>query len=78
MREHEEKFAKGGKRSGWTDEVWRLLNADILPKLGGHEAETLTKRHVTNAIEAVAERGAYVPADLSRCAHGRRASSCLL
>jgi len=63
MREHERKYAKGGKLSGWTDEVWRLLNADILPKIGDHKADALTKWHIRNTVEAVAERGAYVTAD---------------
>ena len=63
MREHERKYARSGKRSGWTDEVWRLLRADILPKIGDNKAETLTKRHVMNVVETVAERGAYVTAD---------------
>jgi integrase len=63
MREHERKYAKGGWRSGWTNEVWRLLNADILPMIGDYRAEALTKWHVRNVVETVAERGAYVTAD---------------
>lgn len=61
--EHELKNARAGKRSRSTDEAQRLLDADILPAIGDHKAEAVTKRHVMHVVEKVADRGAYVAAD---------------
>ena len=63
VHEHELKYARGGTRSGWTAEVSRLLNADILPAIGSLKAELVTKRHVMAVVETVAKREAYVTAD---------------
>jgi integrase len=63
LREHEQKLARDGKSGGWTAEVKRLLSADILPKIGAHRAEAITKQHVMGVIEPIVERGAYVTAD---------------
>jgi hypothetical protein len=63
MAEHERKNARAGKRSAWTKEAQRLLDADILPRIGGHKAVALTKREVMDVVEAIADRGAYVTAD---------------
>ena len=63
MVEHERKNARADKPSRSTDEAQRLLDADILPAIGDHKAEAVTKRHVMQVVEAVADRGAYVAAD---------------
>ena len=63
VHEHELKYARGGTQSGWTAEVSRLLNADILPAIGSLKAELVTKRHVMAVVETVAKREAYVTAD---------------
>ena len=63
LREHEKRLARGGKAGGWSVEVRRLLRADILPVIGTHRAETLTKRQVMDVIEPIVERGSYVTAD---------------
>lgn len=63
MVEHERKNARAGKRSLSTDEAQRLLDMDILPVIGDHKAEAVTKRHVMQVVERVADRGAYVAAD---------------
>ena len=63
MIEHERKNARADKRSQSTEEAQRLLDIDILPVIGDHKAEAVTKRHVMQVVEKVADRGAYVAAD---------------
>jgi integrase len=63
MREHERKNARGGQPSQSTREAERLLNVDILPDIGAHKAEAVTRLHVMTVVEAVADRGSYVAAD---------------
>lgn len=61
--EHSKKFARGSRRSPATNEAERILRIDILPTIGRHRAESVTRRHVMDVVEAVASRGAYVAAD---------------
>lgn len=63
MIEHARKNARGAKRSQWTDSAQRILNTDILPVLGRHRASAITRQQVMEAVETVADRGAYVMAD---------------
>jgi integrase len=63
IAEHAQRNARAGKRSGSTAEAERLLRADILPVLGHHRAEAVTRRHVMEAVETVAARGSFVAAD---------------
>jgi integrase len=63
MTEHERRNARGERRSASTQEAWRLLNTDILPKIGSYKAEGITKRDVIDTVECAAQRGAYVVAD---------------
>jgi integrase len=63
LAEHERKNARAGRRSQSTNEAQRYLAADILPMVGDHRGEAVTKRHVMQVVEAVADRGAYVAAD---------------
>jgi len=63
MREHEKRNARGGRRSTSTLEAHRLLDRDILPKLGRMRVEAITRLHVMEVVEAVADRGSYVAAD---------------
>jgi integrase len=63
IAEHERRNARSSKRSRSTDEIERLLRADILPTIGHHRAEAVTKRHVMEVVEAVAARGSFVTAD---------------
>jgi hypothetical protein len=44
MDEHVRKNTRSGKKSRWSDEVQRLLDADILPLIGAHNNKTT--RHV--------------------------------
>lgn len=62
MREHERKNARAGRRSSSTAEAQRYLDADILPVIGAYRAKAVTRHHVMNAVEAVADRGSYVAA----------------
>ena len=61
--EHSKKFARGSRRSSATIEAERILRADILPTIGCWRAESVTRRHVMDVVEAVASRGAFVAAD---------------
>jgi hypothetical protein len=63
MDEHVRKNTRSGKKSRWSEEVQRLLDADILPLIGAHKAEAVTKQHIMWVVEAVADRGAYAIAD---------------
>ena len=63
MAEHERKNARDGKLSRSTREARRLLDVDILPKLGQHKAAAVNRQHVMTAVEAAADRGSYVVAD---------------
>ena len=63
MVEHGRRNARAGVRSRSTDEAQRLLDVDILPVIGQHRAEAVTKRMVMEAVEKVAQRGALVTAD---------------
>jgi hypothetical protein len=63
MEEHVRKNTRSEKKSRWSKEVQRLLDADILPLIGAHKAEAITKQHVMGVVEAVADRGAYAIAD---------------
>lgn len=63
LTEHEHKNARNGERSRSTSEAERLLNSDILPFLGRHKAEGVSKRLVMMVVEAAADRGSYVVAD---------------
>lgn len=59
MAEHKRKNTRSGKRSRWTEETQRLLDRDILPVIGTHKAEAITRQQIMVAVEAVAERGSY-------------------
>ncbi|MGE0852439.1 MAG: tyrosine-type recombinase/integrase, partial [Hyphomicrobiaceae bacterium] len=63
IAEHRQRNARGGKPSRATAEIDRLLRADILPVIGHHRAEAVTKRQVMETVEAVAARGSFVTAD---------------
>jgi len=63
MAEHLLKNARSGKPSGWTAETQRLLDRDILPAIGQHKAEAITRQQIANVVEAVAERGSYAIAN---------------
>ncbi len=63
MREHASRNARGGKPSRSTLEAQRQLKQDILPRLGRLRAETVTRQHVMEVVEVIADRGAYVAAD---------------
>ena len=63
IADHRQRRLKAGRRTASTDEAERLLNASILPLLGHHRAEAVTRRHVMAAVEAVAARGSFVMAD---------------
>ena len=63
MKEHERKNARAEIASRSTREAQRLLNADILPKLGRHKAAAVNRQHVMTVVEAAADRGSYVIAD---------------
>lgn len=63
MLEHERKNARAGQRSRSTSEAQRLLDADILPTIGSHRAEAVTRQHVMSVVEPVADRGSFVVAD---------------
>ena len=63
MAEHQCKNARFGKQSRWTDETQRLLDKDILPVIGIHRAEAITRQQIMATVEAVADRGSYVIAD---------------
>ena len=63
IADHRQRRLKAGRRTASTDEAERLLKASILPLLGQHRAEAVTRRHVREAVEAVAARGSFVMAD---------------
>jgi integrase len=63
MREHEKRNARGARQSTSTLEAQRQLDRDILPKLGRMRVEAITRLHVMEVVEAVADRGSYVAAD---------------
>ena len=63
MREHETRNARAGKRSRSTKEAQRQLDADILPQIGCIKAENVTRQHVMQVVEEIADRGALVSAD---------------
>jgi integrase len=61
--EHEKRHTRNGKRPAWTVEIERMLKTDILPRIGALRAEAVTKVDVSEVVEKVANRGAYVVAD---------------
>jgi integrase len=63
IAEHRQRRVRAGRRSESSDEAERILKADILPAIGHHRAEAVTRRHVMEAVEAVAARGSFVMAD---------------
>ena len=63
LAEHERKYARGAKKSPATIEAERVLKVDILPTIGSYRAEAVTKRHVMDVVQKVADRGAFVAAD---------------
>jgi hypothetical protein len=63
IAEHAQKNVRAGERSGSTEEAERLLRADILPVIGHHRAELITRRHVADVVDSVAARGSFVVAD---------------
>ncbi len=63
IREHEAKNARKGLRSRSTDEAQRYLNRDVLPKIGKIRAALIKRHHVSQVVEAVAKRDAFVAAD---------------
>lgn len=63
MLEHAQRNSREGRRSRSTDEAQRILDHDILPKLGPIRAELLRRHHVMEVVEAVAERGSFVASD---------------
>lgn len=60
-REYLERHAKTKKRSWPEDE--RMLDAEVLPKLKTLKVKDLTRRHVRDLIEGIAERGAPITAN---------------
>jgi integrase len=63
LTEHERRNARNGRRSQSTDQAERILCADILPVIGSHRAEAVTKQQISEAVEAAADRGSFVIAD---------------
>lgn len=63
MREHQSRNERNGKRSKSSQEAQRLLDKDILPKLGCMRAELVRRHHVMEVVEAIAKREAFVAAD---------------
>jgi integrase len=63
MHEHQSRNARNGQRSKSSQEAQRLLDKDILPKIGRMRAELIKRHHVMEVVEAVAKREAYVAAD---------------
>ena len=63
LAEHERRNARGGRRSQSTDQAARILRADIIPVIGHHRAEAVTRQQVREAVETAADRGAFVIAD---------------
>ena len=63
MLEHLARNSRGGKRSKSTEEAQRLLDKDILPKIGRMRAELVKRHHVMEVVEAIAKREAFVAAD---------------
>ena len=61
--EHERKYARGPKKSPATVEAERVLKVDVLPTIGSYRAEAVTKRHVMDVVQKVADRGAFVATD---------------
>lgn len=63
MREHELRNSRGGRRSRSTVEAQRILDVDVMPRIGHLRSEMLSKHHVMGVVEAIADRGAYVASD---------------
>jgi integrase-like protein len=63
MREHETRNARGGRRSRSTREAQRQLDNDILPRIGRIRTEAVSRLHVMQVVEAIADRASYVAAD---------------
>lgn len=63
MREHQVRNARAGRVSSSTKEAQRQLGKDILPQLGRLRADAVTRRHVMQVVEAIADRGSFVAAD---------------
>ena len=53
----------GNRGSGWTSEVRRLLDRDILPFLRDHKADAVTKADVMAVVQRVIDRGSFGIAD---------------
>lgn len=60
---HVQKNVRGDVPSKGTIEAQRILDKDILPFLGGLNADAVTKRHVLDVMNKVLDRGAPVAAD---------------
>jgi len=63
MREHSARNARAGRPSRSTEDAQRILDRDILPTLGRILAENVTRQHVMQVVETIADRGALVSAD---------------
>jgi Arm DNA-binding domain len=63
MAEHLLRNAREGQESIHTQELQRILDADILPAIGDYKAFAVKRFHVSTLVEAVANRGALVAAD---------------
>jgi integrase len=63
MREHEARNARGDRLSRSSREAQRQLDKDLLPVIGRIRVEAVSRLHVMQVIEALADRGSYVAAD---------------
>lgn len=44
----------------YAEQVWRMLESNAFPKLGGHEIKAITSRMIVDALEPMEARGALV------------------
>lgn len=58
-----QKRSRVGASGAYAAEVERLLSANVLPKIGHHRADAITRPQIASVVEAVANRGALVSAD---------------
>lgn len=61
--EHERRNSRANRRSRSTDELERILSHDILPRIGQMRPDLVTRRQVSQIVESIADRGAYVASD---------------
>lgn len=65
MQEHCARNARNGQHSRSSIDAQRILDKDILPTLGPMRAEVITRAHVMQVVEPIAERGALRAADVA-------------